>query len=95
MREVIHSHIRDLTNLREKCNIMTHFWLALIVYFAAIAILVVAFFITSHNRGKSLEIPSSDEYRIDDTPTMKYYQTTIFGTSWMTGALGGYCGILV
>ena len=96
MREVMHDHIRDLTNLREKCALMTHLWVAGLVYVIIMICLIVTFLITDRDGGRPLEIPKSSEYKlIDDKKTTDYYRATLFDSSWLTSALGGYCGILM
>ena len=91
MREVIHHHIKDLTNLREKCKIMTHFWAALGIYTIVMGILVITFYIT---RNMPLEYPPSDNYGIIPEDAASYYISTLSDSSWLISGLGAYAGIL-
>ena len=96
MREVMHDHIRDLTNLREKCAIMTHFWVAGVVYIILMTCLLITYLISKGDGGRPLGIPESSKYQLDDDyNTTEYYKHTLFDSSWMTSAFGGYCGILM
>ena len=82
-------------NLREKCAIMSHFWIALSVYAGAMVILIITFVITSWGEGRPLDLPESSEYGLIKEPTIDYYKATIFGSSWLSSSLGAYCGILL